>query len=87
MKIGKDFDQYERVNELRAELEMGLEIEFRYQGRVYWFTPLKDGYLCYEANVENTDQIFPTFDAMLDGLLLDGQPLRQLVTALEVTLH
>ena len=60
---------------------IGLDLEFEYAGVGYgilgWY---KDGPMAYrKGKTDNDEQIFKDADALLDGYLINGQPLRKLI--------
>lgn len=80
-------DEYESVQELIDDLEMGLEIEFEYAGKEWAILP-REGHLCiYEKHNEESYREYPTIEEMLDGYKFDGKPLRDVATEIRVTWH
>lgn len=82
-----DGDQYEAVQELVDELEIGLEVEFDFAGKEWAILPQVDNYCIYEKHNEASYREFATIEEMLDGYTFDGKPLREVVTQLMVTFH
>ena len=80
-------DEYEDVQELIDDLEMGLEVEFSYANKE-WAILWRDHHLCiYEKDNEESYQEYPTIAEMLDGYKFDGKPLRDVATEIRVTWH
>lgn len=82
-----DGDQYETVQELIDELEIGLEIEFEFADKEWAILPQVDNYCIYEKHNEESYREFATIEEMLDGYKFDGKPLRDVVTEIRVTWH
>lgn len=80
-------DEYEDVQELIDDLEMGLEVEFGYDGKEWAIRPQVGNYCIYEKDNEASYQEYPTIKEMLDGYKFDGKPLRDVATEIRVTWH
>lgn len=80
---------YENAQQFIDDCNMGMDIEFDYQGIGYgvfgWY---EGGPLAYRKDDFGPfEQQFQTPDELLDGFLIDGQPLRKLITKVELLLH
>lgn len=80
---------YTNAQEFIDDCMMGLDIEFAYGADKY--TVLG----CYENGPligrqhpkDDIEQQFPTPDALLDKFIIDGKPLRELITKVDLLLH
>ena len=82
-----DGDQYESVQELVDELNIGLEIEFEFADKEWAILPQVGNYCIYEKHNEESYREFGTIEEMLDGYKFDGRSLRDVVTEIMVTAH
>lgn len=82
-----DGDQYETVQELVDELEIGLEVEFEFANREWAILPWYGGYCVYEKENEESYREYPTIGEMLDSYEIAGRRLRDVVTEIMITGH
>lgn len=80
---------YENAAQFISDCASGMDIEFDYNGIGYgvlgWF---EGGPLAYRKDAYGYfEQRFKTPDALLDGFIIDGQPLRRIITQVELLLH
>lgn len=80
---------YDNATQFINDCNIGMDIEFDYNGIGYgvlgWFD---NGPLAYRKdNFGYCEQHFKTPDELLDGFIIDGKPLRSIVTQIELLLH
>ena len=80
---------YENAQQFIDDCKMGMDIEFAYGHEKYTVLGWYDGgpLIGRQAPHDDIEQQFQTPDELLDGFLIDGQPLRKLITKVELLLH
>ena len=64
------------LQQLKKLIDAGGDIEFSVCGKKYTILPWTDDGIVIGPQGANDDQTFPSSDALLDGYLIAGSPLR-----------
>jgi len=80
------YDVYKSLGEFINDLEVVREIEFEYNGKDYSLSYFDKIYVT-EYNKPETHREFETIEEFLSEYKIDGVPIRELATAIRVTLH
>lgn len=80
-------DKYKNVNEFVDDIDVIGEIVFIYKGKEYSLSYMEDGIYIAECYKEETEQKFKDIDDFLDNFMLDGIPIKGLVTELDIVFH
>lgn len=80
---------YTSEQEFIDDCNIGMDIEFAYGAYRYtvfgWY---ENGPLIgRQSPYDDVEQQFSTPDALLDGFIIDGKPLREIITKVELLLH
>lgn len=80
---------YLNAQEFIADCSVGLDIEFDFNGIGYGvFGWTKGGPTAYRKDQYGFfEQQFSTPDQLLDGFVIEGKPLRSIITEVELLLH
>lgn len=80
---------YMNAREFINDCNIGLDIEFNYNGIGYGvFGWTKDGPTAFRKEQYGFyEKQFSNADALLDGFIIDGKPLRDIITKVELVLH
>lgn len=80
---------YKNSQEFVDDCNLGLDIEFDYKGIGYGvFGWTKGGPTAFRKDQYGAfEQQFPTPDQMLNEFKIDGKPLRDIITQVELLLH
>jgi len=86
----KEFDKYalyENVEELIADINLGLDIEFNYKGQKYWIGggSKKDCIITKAGENYDDGEEFDTAQELVDKYLIGGKSLRDVSTQIRVT--
>lgn len=81
------YDKYKNLDEFIEDIEVIGEIIFRYKDKEYSLD-CHDGISIAESHKEDeTTQEFATIDKFLNGFILDGKPIKDRVTELDIVFH
>lgn len=76
--------RYGSLEEFVNEIEMGLDIEFLYNGKHYSLGPVNGGFEIAEAYRQETAQVFPTARDLVEKYMIGDKPLKDIVTEIEL---
>lgn len=76
--------RYKSVDELKKDLAQFHDIEFDYRGQSYAICPIDGKFVA--GNARGAAE-FSSVDELLDKFLIDGRPLSEVVTEIEVYMH
>lgn len=80
---------YKSAQQFVDDCKTGKDIEFSYGNYKYTVLGWYEGgpLIGRQAPHDDIEQRFKTPDALLDGFIIDGQPLRRIITQVELLLH
>ncbi len=73
---------YQKLKEL---VEYGADIEFVFQGNAYTILPWMDEGIVIGLQDSDNDQVFESYDDMINGYLLDGNTMKDVLDNIEIT--
>jgi hypothetical protein len=81
--------KYNSVQEFIDDCNAGLDIEFAYGKYQYTVLSWLDGgpLIGRQAPYDDVEQQFETPEQMLDKFMIDGKPLKDIITQVELLLH
>lgn len=87
MRVFDNFDKYENFDELMADINLGVDIEFDYKGRRFYMGKWNGKYLASETQFESEDAEYAGIDEMLDKFRIDEKRLEDVYQDFEVFAH
>lgn len=74
------------INKLKAAIEFGSDIEFRYNNKDYTILPWTDKGIVIGPQNSDNDSIYKTADELIDNYRIDGKPIKDIIENIEILL-
>lgn len=81
------FDKYDNLNEFIADIDTIGEIIFKYGDKEYSLDYDGEMISIAESFKQETEQTFSSIKDFLDKFMLDGKPVKEVVTEIDVVGH
>lgn len=75
------------LQQLKALIDAGGDIEFSVCGKKYTILPWTDDGIVIGLQGSDDDTVFQTANALLDGYLIEGKPLRSFDQQIKILFH
>ena len=74
------------INKLKAAIEFGSDIEFRYKNKDYTILPWTDNGIVIGPQNSDDDSIYKTVDELINNYKIDGKPIKDIIENIEILL-
>lgn len=72
------------INDLKKAIEFGSDIEFNYKDKSYTILPWTEDGIVIGPQNEDNDMVFKTADELIDGYMLDGKSIREVIDTIDI---
>ena len=81
------YDKYDSIDAFINDMEIVGEIIFRFKSKEYSLDSFDGVSISESFKEEETTQEFGSIDEFLNGFFLDGKPIKDMVTELDIVTH
>lgn len=74
------------VNKLKAAIDFGTDIEFKYKDKAYTILPWTDDGIVIGPQNSDDDRIYKTSDELISNYRIDGKLIKDIIQDLEILL-